>query len=174
MARCEVTWSPRTPEKVTWPKFLRFVRSEPFQRKRWVFFVTQFNLWEPGYKLGGKRQVLILVYICCSRFFFWLAGSAFSRCVPRPCLLVKFEVTFLSKMPESLTSVLSKCYEEYTNNTSKKLKLIDAYLAYIMLTGIMQFVYCCLVGTFPFNSFLSGFISCVGSFVLAGKYFDTL
>ena len=30
----------------------------------------------------------------------------------------------------------------------------------------LQFVYCCLVGTFPFNAFLSGFISCVGSFVL--------
>jgi len=30
-------------------------------------------------------------------------------------------------------------------------------------------VYCCLAGTFPFNSFLSGFISTVGSFVLGGK-----
>uniref|UniRef100_A0A668V899 Dolichyl-diphosphooligosaccharide--protein glycosyltransferase subunit DAD1 n=1 Tax=Oreochromis aureus TaxID=47969 RepID=A0A668V899_OREAU len=27
-------------------------------------------------------------------------------------------------------------------------------------------LYCFLVGTFPFNSFLSGFISCVGSFIL--------
>ncbi|KAH9367996.1 hypothetical protein HPB48_010101 [Haemaphysalis longicornis] len=30
----------------------------------------------------------------------------------------------------------------------------------------LQFVYCCIVGTFPFNSFLSGFITCVASFVL--------
>ena len=37
-----------------------------------------------------------------------------------------------------------------------------------MLTGIVQFVYCCLVGTFPFNSFLSGFISAVASFILGG------
>ena len=77
-------------------------------------------------------------------------------------------------MPESLNSVLSKCYDEYVNNTPKKLKIVDAYLAYIMLTGIMQFVYCCLVGTFPFNSFLSGFISCVGSFVLGGMYYYVL
>ena len=75
-----------------------------------------------------------------------------------------------AKMPESLKSVLTKCYDEYVNHTSKKLKMVDAYLAYIMLTGIMQFVYCCLVGTFPFNSFLSGFISCVGSFVLGGMF----
>ncbi|GJQ71600.1 hypothetical protein Trydic_g11302, partial [Trypoxylus dichotomus] len=31
---------------------------------------------------------------------------------------------------------------------------------------VAPFVYCLLVGTFPFNSFLSGFISCVSSFVL--------
>ncbi|KAI2667938.1 Dolichyl-diphosphooligosaccharide--protein glycosyltransferase subunit DAD1 [Labeo rohita] len=45
--------------------------------------------------------------------------------------------------------------------------MIDAYLLYILLTGVFQFLYCLLVGTFPFNSFLSGFISCVGSFILA-------
>lgn len=68
-----------------------------------------------------------------------------------------------------LTSVLGKFYDEYQNNTPKKLKLIDSYLVYILLTGILQFVYCVLVGTFPFNSFLSGFISTVSCFVLGGK-----
>lgn len=71
-------------------------------------------------------------------------------------------------MGESITGILRRFYDDYVQNTSKKLKLIDAYLLYILLTGIMQFGYCCLVGTFPFNSFLSGFISTVGSFVLAG------
>lgn len=66
----------------------------------------------------------------------------------------------------SLFGVLGKFYEEYSQNTLQKMKLIDAYLMYIMFTGIIQFAYCLLVGTFPFNSFLSGFISCVGSFVL--------
>ena len=66
-----------------------------------------------------------------------------------------------------LSTVLSKFYVDYTANTPKKLKIIDAYLLYVLLTGIIQFVYCCLVGTFPFNSFLSGFISCVSCFVLA-------
>lgn len=69
----------------------------------------------------------------------------------------------------SLTSVIPKLYQEYTNKTPKKLKIIDAYLLYIFLTAVIQFVYCCLVGTFPFNSFLSGFISTVSSFVLGGK-----
>lgn len=70
---------------------------------------------------------------------------------------------------ESLFSVLGRLWEEYQARTPQKLKLVDAYLAYIMATGIIQFLYCLLVGTFPFNSFLSGFISCVGSFVLTGE-----
>ena len=65
--------------------------------------------------------------------------------------------------------MLKKLWQEYHANTPQRLKLVDAYLAYIMVTGIIQFLYCLLVGTFPFNSFLSGFISCVGSFVLTGK-----
>lgn len=73
----------------------------------------------------------------------------------------------------NLKPVLVKFYDEYVNNTPKKLKLIDAYLLYIVLTGVTQFVYCCLVGTFPFNSFLSGFISTISCFVLGGKYCDS-
>lgn len=69
---------------------------------------------------------------------------------------------------ESLVTVIRRLLDEYSSRTPQRLKLVDAYLAYVMLTGIIQFVYCALVGTFPFNSFLSGFISCVGSFVLAG------
>lgn len=55
-----------------------------------------------------------------------------------------------------IVEVLLKFNQEYQATTPKKLKIIDAYLAYILLTGVIQFVYCCLVGTFPFNSFLSG------------------
>lgn len=68
-----------------------------------------------------------------------------------------------------LKVVLNKFYDEYVHNTPKKLKLVDAYLVYIVLTGITQFVYCCLVGSFPFNSFLSGFISTISCFILGGK-----
>lgn len=73
-------------------------------------------------------------------------------------------------MSTSVISVISRFLEEYTTSTPNKLKMVDAYLLYILLTGALQFLYCLLVGTFPFNSFLSGFISCVGSFILAGKY----
>jgi len=68
-----------------------------------------------------------------------------------------------------VVGIVRKLNDEYQSSTPKKLKLIDAYLVYVLLTGIVQFAYCLLVGTFPFNSFLSGFISTVGSFILAGK-----
>ena len=68
----------------------------------------------------------------------------------------------------SLVTISAKFFDEYKQTTPKKLKLVDAYLFCILLTGVIQFAYCGLVGTFPFNSFLSGFISTVGCFVLAG------
>uniref|UniRef100_A0A7E4VEA3 Dolichyl-diphosphooligosaccharide--protein glycosyltransferase subunit DAD1 n=1 Tax=Panagrellus redivivus TaxID=6233 RepID=A0A7E4VEA3_PANRE len=63
--------------------------------------------------------------------------------------------------------ILSKLFTDYQKSTPSRLKLVDAYMLYILLTGVPQFVYCLLVGTFPFNAFLSGFISTVASFVLA-------
>ncbi|KAL9923781.1 dolichyl-diphosphooligosaccharide--protein glycosyltransferase subunit DAD1 [Glossina fuscipes] len=67
----------------------------------------------------------------------------------------------------SVKVALERLYNEYAMKTPKKLKLIDTYMGFIFLTGVIQFCYCCLVGTFPFNSFLSGFISTVSCFVLA-------
>ncbi|KAL1250395.1 hypothetical protein QQF64_021400, partial [Cirrhinus molitorella] len=80
-------------------------------------------------------------------------------------------LTALSEDPQYKLQELHICpvlfLAEYASSTPNKLKVIDAYLLYIMMTGALQFLYCLLVGTFPFNSFLSGFISCVGSFILA-------
>nr|CAB3236131.1 dolichyl-diphosphooligosaccharide--protein glycosyltransferase subunit dad1-like [Phallusia mammillata] len=67
---------------------------------------------------------------------------------------------------ENIVSVVTSFFSDYIVKTPSKLKVIDSYLAYILITGVCQFAYCALVGTFPFNSFLAGFISCVASFVL--------
>ena len=70
----------------------------------------------------------------------------------------------------NLGGIVSKLFSDYQDQTPKRLKIIDAYLFYVMCTGVVQFAYCALVGTFPFNSFLAGFISTVGCFVLAGIF----
>ncbi|KAJ3017442.1 Dolichyl-diphosphooligosaccharide-protein glycosyltransferase subunit dad1 [Thoreauomyces humboldtii] len=65
--------------------------------------------------------------------------------------------------------LVKRLLSSYRTNTPQSLKLIDSYLFFVMLTGIIQFVYVVLVGTFPYNSFLSGFGASVGSFVLAAN-----
>jgi hypothetical protein len=64
--------------------------------------------------------------------------------------------------------ILADFQTKYQQTTPKKIKLIDGFLAYVLATGILQFIYCVLVGTFPFNSFLAGFVCTVGVFVLGG------
>ncbi|KAH1095437.1 hypothetical protein GYH30_040641, partial [Glycine max] len=51
--------------------------------------------------------------------------------------------------------------------TPTNLKIIDLYVIYAVFTAFIQVVYMALVGSFPFNSFLSGVLSCVGTAVLA-------
>lgn len=48
-----------------------------------------------------------------------------------------------------------------------KLKLIDIFCLFLVVIGVIQFTFLCLIrDNFPFNAFLSGFIICVGQFVL--------
>ncbi|KAJ4804055.1 Dolichyl-diphosphooligosaccharide--protein glycosyltransferase subunit DAD1 [Rhynchospora pubera] len=51
--------------------------------------------------------------------------------------------------------------------TPTSLKIIDLYVVYAVATALIQVAYMALVGSFPFNSFLSGVLSCVGTAVLA-------
>ncbi|CAI9755324.1 unnamed protein product [Fraxinus pennsylvanica] len=51
--------------------------------------------------------------------------------------------------------------------TPTNLKIIDLYMLFAVLTAVIQVVYMAIVGSFPFNSFLSGVLSCVGTAVLA-------
>lgn len=64
---------------------------------------------------------------------------------------------------------MSTLYNSYIENTPRRLKVIDAFLVFLMLSGIIQFIYCALITNFPFNSFIAGFASTVGQFVLAAS-----
>lgn len=44
----------------------------------------------------------------------------------------------------------------YLNTTPSRLKLVDSFLVFLVLSGVIQFVYCVLVTSFPFNAFLAG------------------
>ncbi|KAI3878387.1 hypothetical protein MKW98_001802 [Papaver atlanticum] len=51
--------------------------------------------------------------------------------------------------------------------TPTNLKIIDLYVLFAIFTALIQICYMAIVGSFPFNSFLSGVLSCVGTAVLA-------
>ncbi len=71
----------------------------------------------------------------------------------------------------SLATASQKLWTSHLATTPTRLKLVDAYLAFVLMSGILLFVHCVLVGTFPYNAFLAAFASTVGSFVLAGSLF---
>ncbi|KAI8587817.1 Dolichyl-diphosphooligosaccharide-protein glycosyltransferase subunit dad1 [Geranomyces variabilis] len=75
----------------------------------------------------------------------------------------------VSKAAATQAFLVKRLLNSYTANTPQSIKLIDAYLLFVMLTGIIQFVYVILAGTYPYNSFLAGFGASVGSFVLAAN-----
>ena len=56
-------------------------------------------------------------------------------------------------MAASLSGVVNKFYDEYANNTPKKLKIIDAYLVYVFFTGVFQVSRRENTGTVLFDTF---------------------
>uniref|UniRef100_N1R5F4 Uncharacterized protein n=1 Tax=Aegilops tauschii TaxID=37682 RepID=N1R5F4_AEGTA len=53
------------------------------------------------------------------------------------------------------------------NATRGRKRIIDLYVFFAMVTALVQVGYMGVVGSFPFNSFLSGVLSCIGTAVLA-------
>ncbi|KII95966.1 hypothetical protein PLICRDRAFT_151021 [Plicaturopsis crispa FD-325 SS-3] len=71
--------------------------------------------------------------------------------------------------PSASGSAVATLWKAYLDHTSDRLKFIDAFLAFIVLSGVLQFLYCVLITNFPFNAFLAGFSSSVGQFVLTAS-----
>lgn len=76
--------------------------------------------------------------------------------------------------PASIASAYNALVTTYSKETPSRIKLIDALLLFLFITGVAQFVYCITLSDYPFNSFLAGCVSrltsfsaTVGQFVLA-------
>lgn len=74
--------------------------------------------------------------------------------------------SLLSQTVSSVVSAVESTRADYIKSLTPRSKLIDQFLVFLVLLGVLQFVYVLLIGNFPFNAFLGGFISCVGQFVL--------
>ena len=71
---------------------------------------------------------------------------------------------------EAIRQVATKVKADYVKNTTLKTQLVDAFLVWTFATAITQLCYVILVGTFPFNAFLSSFFCHVGLFALGGMF----
>ncbi|CAL3963958.1 unnamed protein product [Diplocarpon coronariae] len=60
-------------------------------------------------------------------------------------------------------------WQNYLDKTPQRTKLIDVFMGFLVVVGVLQFVYCVIVGNYPFNAFLSGFSATVGQFVLTAS-----
>ncbi|EAS33596.1 oligosaccharyl transferase subunit Dad1 [Coccidioides immitis RS] len=76
-------------------------------------------------------------------------------------------VAFTTKSPPQ--DIILGIWQRYLVQTSQRTKMLDAFMAFLVLVGGVQFVYCVLAGNYPFNAFLSGFSAAVGQFVLTAS-----
>ena len=67
---------------------------------------------------------------------------------------------------DQVKQIFSTVKDDYLTKQTMKTRMIDAFVVYCALTALVQLIYCVLVGTYPFNSFLSGFICHVALFSL--------
>ncbi|KAK4105299.1 defender against death DAD protein, partial [Parathielavia hyrcaniae] len=65
--------------------------------------------------------------------------------------------------------IVNNVLSHYLDTTPQRTKLLDAFMAFLVAVGALQFVYCVLAGNYPFNAFLSGFSATVGQFVLTAS-----
>lgn len=75
-----------------------------------------------------------------------------------------------SKSPGTLTLSWERLKAAYKEKTPGKIRALDAYLLYCFMTGILQLLYCIITKGKNYQSFLGGFVACVGSFVLTSVF----
>ncbi|KAI2635357.1 defender against death DAD protein [Xylaria nigripes] len=74
-----------------------------------------------------------------------------------------------SSSSSQLDKIALNIVQHYQKTTPQRTKLIDAFMAFLVIVGGLQFAYCVLAGNYPFNAFLSGFSATVGQFVLTAS-----
>ncbi|PGH35827.1 oligosaccharyltransferase complex subunit epsilon [[Emmonsia] crescens] len=75
-----------------------------------------------------------------------------------------------SLLPNSQTQeIVVGIWQRYLKQTPKRTLQLDSFMAFLVIVGGVQFVYCMLAGNYPFNAFLSGFSASVGQFVLTAS-----
>ncbi|BCS23875.1 putative oligosaccharyl transferase subunit Dad1 [Aspergillus puulaauensis] len=101
--------------------------------------------------------------------------AAAATSAPSPSPSGSSTPTTLSSGPKTLSAnssvpdIAIHVWQQYITTTPQRTMLLDAFMAFLILVGAVQFAYCVLAGNYPFNAFLSGFSASVGQFVLTAS-----
>ncbi|KAH8768465.1 DAD family protein [Hyaloscypha sp. PMI_1271] len=82
---------------------------------------------------------------------------------------VSSKASHKSSSNQSPQQIALGIWQNYLDTTPQRTKLIDVFMAFLVVVGGLQFVYCVIAGNYPFNAFLSGFSATVGQFVLTAS-----
>ncbi|KAK1921372.1 putative defender against cell death 1 [Papiliotrema laurentii] len=65
-----------------------------------------------------------------------------------------------------LSTSLSDLVHNYKTTTSSRIKLIDSFLLFFLVSGVLTFAYRVLITSYPYYAFAGGFGAFVGQFCL--------
>ncbi|PBP26868.1 defender against death DAD protein [Diplocarpon rosae] len=94
------------------------------------------------------------------------SSTAAAGSVPAP---LPTKASLRSSSKQSPQEIALGIWQNYLDKTPQRTKLIDVFMSFLVVVGVLQFVYCIIVGNYPFNAFLSGFSATVGQFVLTAS-----
>lgn len=57
---------------------------------------------------------------------------------------------------DQLSNSLSVLSHNYAQTTPPRVKLIDTFLLFCLMSGVLQFAYRVLVSSYPYNAFVGG------------------
>ena len=111
------------------------------------------NLWKPDEDM--TRPCSLTQFFYGDGLFLGLDCTCFPKAPPATSSLTTSTMA-PKATPAPTTSPFDTLWKAYNDSTPNRLKFIDSFLFFLMLSGIVQFVYCILVSSFPYNAFLSG------------------
>ncbi|KAF4693707.1 DNA polymerase alpha subunit B [Perkinsus olseni] len=82
----------------------------------------------------------------------------------------QFFLVHSSMLTADVRAVVEEGWERYSRMTPQKVRILDLFIVFLAYLSVIQFVYMWLVGTFPYNSFLSGFWATMGTAALTCCY----
>ncbi|CAO1636567.1 unnamed protein product [Sympodiomycopsis kandeliae] len=74
-----------------------------------------------------------------------------------------------SQNGQPVSNAIPQLWSSYLKSTPIRHKIIDAFLVFNMITGILIFAHGILLTTFPFDSWIASFASTAGQFVLTAS-----